>query len=215
MNILLSSAYIPSISYLSLFTLEFPIYWDPWENFQKQSFRNRSHILSPNGILVLSVPVQKTSRRGTPMKEVRISYEYRWQREQWMSLQSAYRRSSYFEYYEDQIQPFFEKPYEFLWDLNLEWIGFFQKSFQGIHALNITDSYKNPYESSFEDFREIIHPKRLRGIEAPSYPQVFDFEGKFYEEMSVLDLLFNQGPRGINYLKALGNHAFSSYLNRI
>jgi hypothetical protein len=205
MNLLVSTAYLTPIPYFSLFMGDSPLYMDSQEFFQKQSFRNRGHILSPQGILPLSVPIQKGSRRGIPIREVKISDEFKWQRLHWMSLQSCYRRSSYFEFYEDEIVGFFEKTYTYLWDLNLDWIHFIGHSY-GLdmgQKIKILDTYQKEWGEGWLDLREEIHPKKIKGIPGEIYPQVFSNLGQFYEDISILDLLFNLGKQGIPYLKNL------------
>lgn len=213
MNFLVSTAYLPPIPYFSLLYSDLSLFMDSKENYQKQSFRNRAHILSPQGILPLSVPIQKFSRRGIPIREVKISYEFNWQRIHWMSLQSCYRRSSYFEYYEDEIMGFFEKPYTYIWDLNLDWIRFLGNCY-GIkieERIQILDSFEKDPGPDWFDLRDRIHPKKTRGIPGEVYSQVFSPEGHFYEDMSILDLLFNLGKQGIPYLRNMVSKAEGLY----
>ena len=131
-----------------------------------------------------------------------------------MSLQSCYRRSTYFEFYEDDIIPFFEKPYTFLWDLNLEWMEFLCKSMGlDFHALvSFSEAYIPHYAPEDRDLRDSIHPKHPGGIQGEAYPQVFDPNGKFYEDLSVIDVLFNMGKQANPYLNRLAQVSAGTYL---
>jgi len=205
MNFLVSTAYLPPIPYFSLLWSDFPVFIDQKENFQKQSFRNRAHILSPQGVLTLSVPIQKISRRGTPIQDVKISTEFNWQRLHWMSLQSCYRRSTYFEYYEDEIVGFFEKSYTYIYDLNRDWMDFIGRCYGISPEQNFksVEVYQKIPDLNWIDLRDKIHPKKNLGMKGDSYAQVFSREGQFSEDISILDLLFNLGKQGIPYLKKL------------
>ncbi len=212
MNFLLSTAYIPPISYFSFFSGKNIILLEGHENYQKQSFRNRCHVLSPQGSLLLTVPIQKSPKSqhlslGTSMniQDIKISYDFKWQKLHWMTLQSCYRRSTYFEYYEDSIRLFFEQSYPFLWDLNLAWLQFLLEAYRinSDQVLQLTDYYSSAQNPHWLDFRSDIHPKKPWNLEGEPYPQVFNSKGIFQEDLSILDLLFNQGPEGILYLQRL------------
>ena len=205
MKILLSTSYLPPISYLSLFFQNGKMIMDQWEYFQKQSFRNRAYILSPQGLQLLTVPIQKDSRRKVPMGEVRISNEFNWQKIHWMSLQSCYRRSSYFEFYEDSFSKFYQKKYEFIWDFNEDLLRFILSKYEMENIIfETTKEYKLENNFDILDFRENIHPKKPLKFKSEPYSQVFNPQGLFQEKLSVLDLLFNHGKESRTYLKDLG-----------
>eukprot|EP01132_Coremiostelium_polycephalum_P012723 gene12723-15550_t len=112
--------YLPAVSYFSaLDANNFNFLIEKHEHFPKQTYRNRARIASPNGSLDLYVPVVKGSKFHTVIKDVKISYDFKWQRLHWLSLQTSYRNSAYFEYYEDEISSFYSKKFEFLFDYNL------------------------------------------------------------------------------------------------
>ncbi len=227
MNILLSTAYLPPISYFSLFTQEPRPILEAHEHFQKQSFRSRCHILSPQGYLALTVPVEKVrglSRREIPIRDVKISYDFNWQRIHRMSIESCYRRSTYFEYYEDRIAPFFTKKFPFLWDLNMQWMDFLTQVFEiKVDPWKISSEFIHSPPQHFLDLRKAIHPKNFVEIPTPFYPQVFGQELGEPESMqsgfgqganlSVLDLLFNLGKQGKSYLRAYSSIVLCSYSN--
>ena len=120
--------YLPPVGYFSALkqnNFEFTI--EKNEHFVKQTYRNRASIASPDGILDLMIPVVKGSKFHTPIKDVKISYDSKWQRLHWLSLQTCYRSSAYFEFYEDGLAPFYSKKYDFLFDYNLELLNWVLK----------------------------------------------------------------------------------------
>ncbi|MEH6306365.1 WbqC family protein [Olivibacter sp. CPCC 100613] len=173
---------------------------EKFEHYPKQTYRNRATIYSPNGKLDLIIPVIRGTKVHTVMKDVRISYDSDWQRLHWMSLQTSYRRSAYFEFYEDDFAPFYNKTYEFLFDFNIELTVLLLRLLKIRKTLAFTNSYQDEY-SGIQDFRNGIHPKQLRQTEYfKPYFQVFEPKHGFFPNLSIVDLLFNQGPNSLNYL---------------
>jgi len=171
-----------------------------FEHFPKQTYRNRATIYSPNGKLDLIIPVVKGSKVHTVIKDVRISYESNWQRLHWMSLQTSYRRSAYFEFYEDDFAPFYEKKYPFLFDFNMELMTMLFRLLKIKQTWTFTTSY-SAAPSNILDFRSSIHPKGKTIESMPkSYFQVFEPKHGFIPNLSVVDLLFNQGPHSLAFL---------------
>ena len=169
------------------------------EHFQKQSYRNRTSIHSPNGKLDLLVPVVKGSKAHKVVKDVKISYDFKWQRLHWMSFETSYRSSAYFEYYEDDLSVFYEKKWDFLFDYNVELLGLMLKFLK----LNVDFSYSNDFQKEYadmNDYRDSIHPKRSAEKSVNTYFQVFEERNGFLPNLSIADLLFNQGPQSIKYL---------------
>ncbi len=170
-----------------------------FENFPKQTYRNRAVIHSPQGRLNLIVPVIKGSKVHTKYKDVRISYDFDWQRLHWLSMQTSYRSSAYFEFYEDDFAGFYQKKYDFLFDYNEEIFRLLLK----LLKFNVRYSYTGGYEDTYpelKDYRSKIHPKRSSDGEFGAYFQVFDDRNGFLPNLSIIDLLFNQGPQSILYL---------------
>jgi hypothetical protein len=192
--------YHPPIEYFSrLITYKDHVVFEKHEHFPKQTYRNRASIHSPNGKLDLIVPVIKGSNVHTAMKDVRISNEFNWQRQHLLSLQTSYRSSAYFEFYEDSLLPFYEKKWDFLLDYNEQILSFLLKALK----LQINYSFSEEYEESYagmEDFRASIHPKKSPESEVKTYFQVFEERNGFLKNLSILDLLFNQGPQSTKYL---------------
>jgi hypothetical protein len=173
------------------------------ENFIKQTYRSRCDIYSPNGALTLSIPLEKRNKRQV-IKDVKISYEYSWQTLHWRSLESCYRRSPFFEYFEDDLRPYFEeKKFDFLIDLNEA----LQKEILSLLKLkpqySFTSEYKKEY-SDADDYRNIISPKEPLSLDPEfiikPYNQVFEQRHGFIPNLSILDLLFNEGSKALNYI---------------
>ncbi len=172
---------------------------EKWEHYPKQTYRNRASIYSANGKLDLIIPVQKGRGMHTVMKDVKINYESDWQRLHWMSLQTCYRKSAYFEYYEDDFAPFYETKHTFLLDFNLGLLDLVFRKLKWPVEYGLTESYRD-YEAS-ENFRSTFSAKKAdTGLKRKPYMQVFEDRHGFLENLSIVDLLFNQGPASTAYL---------------
>lgn len=177
-------------------------YFEVHENFPKQTYRNRCYIQGANGKLRLAIPVRHNGKRA--MKEIEISYESNWQKEHFKSLVSAYQSSPYFEYYEDGIAEIYAKKEKFLLDLNFKALEFIDAKLNlNLNLANRTESYQTSVEKS--DFRNRFEAKSETAIEMPEYMQVFDEKFGFMSDLSILDLLCNEGPKSATYLKELKN----------
>jgi len=192
--------YLPPVEYFVKLNIYKPgILIESEEHFPKQTYRNRANIYSPDGVLALTVPVVRGAKNHTKIKEVRISYDFEWQRLHWLSLQACYRRSAYFEYYEDELAPFYEKKFDFLFDYNQQMLQFILKAIKLKVDLNYTPGYEAEYPE-MADFRRSISPKKENDFNQKPYLQVFDERKGFQKNLSIADLLFNQGPHSLNYL---------------
>lgn len=192
--------YLPPVDYfVQLNTYKPDILIEREEHFPKQTYRNRANIYSPDGVLALVVPVIKGSKNHTKVKDVKISYDFMWQRLHWQSLQACYRRSAYFEFYEDDFAPFYEKQITYLFDYNQELLNLLLKLTKIKTELNYTNEYQAEYPN-LHDFRFSIHPKKESEMQQKPYFQVFEDRKGFVKNLSIIDLLFNQGPQTVNYL---------------
>ena len=192
--------YLPPIEFFSkLSQYKENVLLERAEHFPKQTYRNRACIHSPQGKLDLIVPVIKGSKVHTKVKDVRISYDFDWQRLHWLSLQSSYRSSAYFEFYEDEFAPFYEKKFDFLFDYNEALLKVILKALKLNISYNYQDSYEKEY-SDLIDFRSSIHPKINNVASNKPYFQVFDERNGFIPNLSIVDLLFSQGPQSGQYL---------------
>lgn len=174
------------------------IIFETKDNYQKQSYRNRCYIYNGNGKQLLSVPVKhKPTSERKKTKDTLIENDFPWQDQHFKSLQTAYRVSPYFEFYEDEIAPIFEKKYIFLHDLNMDTFNFLNDALQMDKKFEFSKEYKESYNSDFRFYAERKHkPKKL----VDKYVQMFDDKHGFIPNLSILDLLFMEGPNSINYL---------------
>lgn len=199
-KIILPVVYGGNLSYCKvLLDFKESVILDIHEHFIKQSYRNRMEIHGANGKLSLIIPLKKRKER-TPMKDVLIEYKQDWQKLHWKSLESAYRSSPYFEFYEHQLKHFYDKTYQpkYLIDFNLN----FLKSINEMLGVSFSIKKSKEYnEVEGLDFRKMIHPKIefIHG-EEKKYDQVFDLKNGFISNLSVLDLIFNEGPNSLNLL---------------
>jgi len=193
--------YLPPVSYFSaLNAVNYEFLIEKEEHFPKQTYRNRTRIYSPNGPLDLFLPVIKGSKYHTKIKDVKISYDFKWQRLHWLSLESCYRNSAYFEYYEDELAPFYQKKFDFLFDYNLELLQWIFRALKKSPELNFTTEYIKEVPAEL-DYRSKLHFKTPELVfPAKPYYQVFEDRSGFLPNMSIVDLLFNQGPQAKNYL---------------
>ena len=178
------------------------IYWEVWDNFQKQTYRNRAFICTDRGKLMLNIPIQHVGKnQGRQLyKDVKIENEYKWQRQHWRALQTAYRTSPYFEFYEDEIAPLYTKEYRFLLDYNLKSIEIISDCLQIEMPTIQTDTYEQK-PTMVSDGRYLVEAKKKISFSQPEYVQVFGDRHGFINNVSTLDLLFNEGTNALAYLK--------------
>ena len=207
MKALLSTTYFGPVQwYQKLYRYE-EVEIEQWESFQKQSYRNRCLIATTQGVQALTVPVERNSPLSTLdsqlIKDVRISDHGNWRHLHWNALVSAYGESPFFEYYQDDIRPFFEKRWEYLFDFN-EVIREKMCELLDIQPkVNYSLEFKQSTVNKNIDYREGTQPKHPMtdpDFEPKSYYQVYQQKHGFLANLSVLDLLFNMGPECIFYL---------------
>ena len=193
--------YLPPVQYFMLLNRHKQnILIEQEEHLVKQTYRNRAHIYSPDGILSLVVPVIKGSKVHTKMKDVRISYDFDWQRLHWLSLQACYRRSAYFEYYEDDFARFYKDRFEFLFDYNRQLLEMLLNMIKIKADISFTTEYHSVYIDQV-DYRSGFSTKKDSLLQQKPYFQVFEGRHGFLNNLSVVDLLFSQGPQTVNYLQ--------------
>ena len=211
---LLSTAYFPPVSWFALLARDMTlspdrvspstVFLEACENYQKQSYRNRCYILAGDGVQMLQVPV--VHAESMHITEVRVDYSTPWLVRTKRSLDAAYYTSAYYEYYRDELFEVMDRRPTLLWDWNLSLARFLmEKTGVSCHLLP-TSSFVAPAAAGPDDFRAAIHPKRPDDIlsslclDRPYY-QVFTDRFGFTPHLSVLDLLFNEGPDSILWLK--------------
>ena len=189
-------AYLPSIRYMAWMAAQNEVAFVKTNNYQKQTYRNRTEIYGPNGKLKLTIPIlHKKNQKHQLDSEVEIFQESSWQKNHWKSLESSYRSSPFFEFYEDDLYPFFHQRQRRLMDLNISLI---KKIFSLIDIEIVIKNTKEIYE-----FRELLDAKKNSVYKTPIYNQVFNSKHGFINNLSILDLIFNLGPDSNCYLKKI------------
>lgn len=201
MKTLLHPSYFPSISHFAAMAQSDSITFEMEDNFQKQTNRNRTYIYSPNGIQLLNIPIKHSNLSHQKTKDIKIEQEFDWQKQHFKSLEAAYRSSPFFEYFEDDLVPIFQKKHTFLMDLNFEALEVTAKCLRMKFEFGTTTEYFHEIENpEITDFRYLVNGKKDHSLFEP-YPQVFDDKHGFLNNLSVLDLLFNEGKFAMDYLK--------------
>jgi len=201
--ILLSTAYYGNIRYYTKFFQDQPVVIEAHENYQKQSYRNRCRILTANGLADLTVPVVKDSGNKIPIKDVRIDYSKPWRHQHWYSIMSAYKNSAYYDYYYDIFEPLYSERFEFLWDLN----EVIREKIFNLLKIKFEIKYSEDFYGDVEnDFRNSISPKKKynvvdKNFQLVEYYQVFSDKYDFFPDLSIIDLIFCEGPNAVDILK--------------
>ncbi len=200
MKALLHPAYIPNINTFAALA-QYDVQWEVEDNFQKQTYRNRAYICADRGKLMLNIPIQHVGKNQgrQKYKDIKVDHSENWLRQHWRTLQTAYRTSPFFEYYEDDIAPLYEQPQDFLLDFNLKSIEIICDCLQLNMPTSKTDLYQIHYDDRI-DLRAYVHAKKSTPIVFEEYTQVFGDRHGFIENMSILDLLFNEGTTAMSYL---------------
>lgn len=192
-NVLLCSAYLPPISFFTAINSGGDVLIEQYDNYCKQTYRNRCRIATAGGVQTLTIPVVKSDSPKQLMKDVRISDHGEWRRQHWNALESAYMNSPFFLYYQDDFRPFYEKKYEFLIDFNTE-LTLRIMELAGINKpIKLTESYCKKDENLL-DLRQMVNPGTNEPSQSNAYWQVFKQKHGFIGNLSAIDLLFNMGP---------------------
>lgn len=199
MTVLLHPTYFPSISHFVAMVKAGSVTFEMEDNFQKQTNRNRTYIYSPNGVQLLNIPIKHTREAHQKTKDVKLEMAFDWQRQHFKSLEAAYRTSPFFEYYEDTLSPIFTKKHTFLMDLNMETIAIVSKCLGMTCEDHVTSEYFHE-TPEYHDLRRLANGKKDDSEFAP-YTQVFGGKHGFINNLSILDLLFNEGRLALDYLK--------------
>ena len=198
-TVLLSSAYLPPVSFFTAINSGGDVLIEQYDNYCKQTYRNRCRIATAAGIQSLTVPIVKGTTPKQLMKDVRISDHGEWRRQHWNALESAYMNSPFFMYYQDDFRPFYEKKYEFLVDFNTELTLLIMKLAGIDKTVKLTGSYGKK-EQNILDLRQLVNPGTDDPESSRPYWQVFKEKYGFLANLSAVDLLFNMGPEFPLYL---------------
>ena len=201
-KLLIEMQYFGSIAYFQELLKYDEVIFEKYEYFEKSTYRNRCLVVGPNGLQNLSVQIKNGRAKKQLYKDVKITYEHRWHHIHWQTLASNYRSSPYFEFYEDYFEPFFNKEYENLFDFNFELF----KLINTLLSLKINYSFTEKFEKiPFEDTTDLrshfVPKNKTINYLNKEYIQVFSSKIGFYPNLSILDLLFCEGPNAISFLK--------------
>lgn len=198
-KVLLSTAYLPPIEYFSLISGADEAFIESNENYLKQSYRSRCYILSSHGPQLLTVPVIEGSRHKIPVRLAKIDYSKKWQQVHLRAMVSSYRCSPYFDFYYETIEKIISARYEFLWDLNMKLLEALLKIMKIRKKIRLTVDFE-PVLNEPYDYRYRLDPAKPALALQKEYMQVFKTPAGFVPNLSITDLIFNQGPDAVNFL---------------
>jgi hypothetical protein len=193
--------YFPPVTFLTTLYKESYVYLDIYEIYRKMSFRNRCIIAGAQGIISLSVPLQDGRNQNLPMNEVLISDKENWQSRHFKSIQSAYNRSPFFDYYQDEFSGIYQRPFRRLVDWNLHCLNWLKEKMDWPAEIGFTETAVPYRAEGFEDRRNIVLPKNYSQWNPVKYRQVFEERTGFFPNLSILDLLFNVGKEAGELLR--------------
>lgn len=203
-EILVSLPYFGSISHFKELVNASKVWLENEDNFQKQTYRNRMYIYGPNGKLSLNIPIKHLPKTEVKVHQkytdVKIDNDSKWQSIHWKSLKTAYQTSPFFEFYEDDLAPLFKTEFTYLYEFNYNCFVTVLECLQMDLDFEKTTEYeKSPINKV--DLRHLSNAKQNNSI--PEYIQVFQEKHGFISNLCILDLLFNEGPNAVEYLKSL------------
>lgn len=186
-TVVMDCEFFPCWEWFNTFQKAENVLIEQYEYFQKISYRNRAYVAGPNGLICLSVPLAGGRNQRVIMKDAKISQDENWQALHWKTLQACYRRSPYFEYFEEAIKSFYEQKFDFLMDANLASLKLITDLLQIKKEFQLTPKYVGEVEN---DFRTAFLPKHRKQTNQPEYIQVFSDRNGFEPNLSMLDYLF-------------------------
>ena len=194
MELLIDLHYLPNTQYFTLLANAHKVIFEKHENFVKQTYRNRTHILTPNGIDALSIPLLG-SQKKVLVSQIKIDYSQKWVNQHWRAIQSAYGKSPFFVHYSELFKNALYAKHETLFELNYQLLTLCLKLLQIETSITFSEEYQKTPQTPVIDLRSAIHPKEIfsffPNLTFTPYQQVF---GKgFVEGLSILDLLFSEG----------------------
>ena len=199
MDILIHPNYFPNIHQFTQIIKANNILFEVSDNYQKQTFRNRTYIYGANGKLGLFIPVIHTHKYRELFKDVKISYDSNWIDLHLKSLQSAYRSSPYFEYFEDDFIKLYSEKEKFLADFNIKCIRLISSLLDLDLDYKISGEYVEK-TNDIIDLRDLSNARKEKKIDTPKYIQVFESKHGYINNLSILDLLFSEGPNSVSLI---------------
>jgi hypothetical protein len=202
-SVLTEIQYLPPVSYFSLIQGFDSLIVEKFEHYQKQSYRNRCYVNTAQGIESLTVPVNLIAAK-TPMRDVRIDYTQKWVNNHWRTIQSAYGKAPFFEYYGHELEAVLHKRPDFLFDLNLSLLTMCLKWLKYNIQVQETTFYEKAAGKDVSDYRSVLNPKKADScnsfFKSVEYSQVFG--SKFVNNLSIIDLVFCEGPGASSIVRA-------------
>jgi WbqC-like protein family len=197
---IIDNQYLGNITYYSTLFKSSNIELGAYEQHQKSSFSNRCYIAGANGLITLSIPLIKGRNQKTPVNEIEIDNQQKWQIKHWRAIESSYMRSPWFEYYKDDLKGFYQKEYKYLFDWNKDLLVYILKKLNWNGEL-MTSTIYDPLAIEKIDDRNKIVPKNYLEFQTKKYPQVFEEKLGFLPNLSIIDLLFCCGKSAGQFLK--------------
>lgn len=205
MNILLHPTYFPNVAHFVSMIHAEDLLFEVYDNYQKQTYRNRTIIYGANGKLSLTVPVIYTQKNRQLYRDIKIFNDSKWQALHWKSLQSAYKTSPFFEFYEDDIAPLFHTKQEFLLDFNFKCLEVVFECLQLDLNYKTTSAFETEPRNCL-DYRYLVNARKEKEHQFEPYTQVFSNKHGYISNLSILDLLFNEGTNTVPYLQSQKIH---------
>ena len=203
--LIIENQYFPCINWIKNSFLYSNINISPFEPYRKMSFRNRCVVAGSNGLVPLSVPVENGRNQKAPFRDVRISHREDWQKNHWRTITSCYSKSAFFEFYGDAVEKFFLGKEVFLFDLDMKIVLWLKQVLKIDCNIGIVEDPSLTSKTEVIDLRDKWLPKNFQQedgvLSLPKYFQVFENRIGFQPNLSILDLLFNEGPNAIPLLK--------------
>lgn len=205
MSVLLHPTYFPNVSHFVSMIHADVLMFEVHDNYQKQTYRNRTNIYGANGKLSLTVPVIYSQKNRQFYRDIKISNVDKWQGLHWKSLQSAYKTSPFFEFYEDELAPLFHTKQEFLLDFNFKCLEVIFECLQLDFNYKTTSAFKIEPNDCL-DYRHLVNARKEKEHLFEPYTQVFSNKHGYINNLSILDLLFNEGTNTVSYLQSQSIH---------
>ncbi len=195
---LLELEYFASAEWFKLFLTSEQVLIEQYEHLVRGTHRSRCVVAGPNGKIILSIPLQRGRNQRTIMKDVKIGYEEPWQQLHVKTLNSCYRRSPYFEFFEDEVIHFFEKKYSYLIELNIASLEWIQKILTTNKEYTLTTNYEKHPENIL-DYRNEFDSNISKQTISP-YMQPFADRNGFVGNVSMLDMIFCLGKKSLEQI---------------
>ena len=192
--------YFPNVAHMVAILNSQVTFIEAWDNYNKQTYRNRTKILGPNGILNLTIPVIHSQKNRLLYKDVKIKNTENWQLNHWRSIETSYNSSPFFEFYRDELAELYQSAFEDLYGFNLRCLEVISDILDLKIDLQRTPKFQNNWEER-NDYRFLIKAKKETVFNFDAYTQVFSEKYGFASNLSILDLLFNEGPNSESYLR--------------